>query len=343
MRKLQPKGAPGKPLQMEDIARLAGVSESTVSRALADNPLVSARTRAHVQKIASDAGYRINPIARSLRSRRTGIISVAVPLVHERQQHLSDPFMMTMLALLADELTERGYSMLLTKVARHQDAWVEQLLSSGHADGVILIGQSVEHEAIDAAAGKGLPVVAWGERLSGQHYVSVGSDNRRGGELAAEHLIGQGRKRMAFLGDDRLPEVSSRFQGFNAVLKRHRLALIANGHVRTGFDPEEAYRTMKGMLAKGGDPDSVFAASDVIALSAIRALREHGRRVPQDVSVIGFDDIQMASYAHPSLTTIHQDFARGAVLLVDKVLAAIAGEQSSSEVIEPQLIVRESA
>src|SRR3546814_6095568 len=108
------------------IARMAGVSESTVSRALANNPAVAARTRALVQKIAADAGYRINPAARSLRSKRTGIVSVAVPLAHQRAQHLYDPFMMTMLALLADELTGRGYSMLLSKVARHEDGRSEE-------------------------------------------------------------------------------------------------------------------------------------------------------------------------------------------------------------------------
>src|SRR3546814_17799246 len=130
------------------------VSESTVSRALANNPAVAARTRALVQKITADAGYRINPAARSLRSKRTGIVSVAVPLAHQRAQHLYDPFMMTMLALLADELTGRGYSMLLSKVARHEDGWIEDLLNGGQAAGVILLGQSFKHEEQGSAAGR---------------------------------------------------------------------------------------------------------------------------------------------------------------------------------------------
>ncbi|PKL99341.1 MAG: LacI family transcriptional regulator [Gammaproteobacteria bacterium HGW-Gammaproteobacteria-7] len=334
---------PSRTLNMADIAKAAGVSESTVSRALADNPVVSARTRAHVQKIASEAGYRINPIARSLRSRRTGIISVAIPLVHQRDPHLSDPFMMTMLALLADELTGRGYSMLLSKTARHQDGWVQDLVRAGHADGVIVVGQSLEHEAINAAAAQGIPVVAWGERLPGQHYPSVGSDNSHGAALATRHLIEHGRERIAFLGDDRVPEAASRLAGYRAELERHGRPVQRALQVRAGFEADEAYRDVKAMLTKGGRPDGVLACSDVIALSAIRALSEAGLRVPQDVSVIGFDDVALAAYSHPSLTTVRQNLPQAARELVEKVLASIAGERPESTVLATELIIRESA
>lgn len=328
---------------MADIAHTAGVSESTVSRALADNPVISARTRAHVQKIAREAGYRINPIARSLRARRTGIVSVAIPLMHQRDQHLSDPFMMTMLALLADELTERGHSMLLSKTSRHHEGWIEDLVRSGHADGVILVGQSLEHEAIDAAAREGYPVVAWGERIPGQRYASVGSDNALGAALACRHLIEHGRERIAFLGDERVPEVASRLRGYLAELECHGKTPLRALRVRCGFEAEEAYRAVKAMLAKGARPDGVVACSDVIALSAIRALGEVGLRVPQDVSVVGFDDIPMAAYSHPSLTTIHQDLPEAARQLVEKVLTAVAGGRPESTVLAPQLVIRESA
>ncbi|HBK56987.1 MAG TPA: LacI family transcriptional regulator [Xanthomonadales bacterium] len=328
---------------MADIAQAAGVSESTVSRALADNPVVSARTRAHVQKIAQDAGYRINPVARCLRSRRTGIIAVAIPLVHQRDQHLSDPFMMTMLALLADALTARGYSMLLSKTARHTDGWVVDLVCAGHADGVIVVGQSFEHDAINAAVGRGVPVVVWGEQLPGQRYATVGSDNAEGAALATRHLLEHGRDRIAFLGDERVPEAAARLAGFRAELARHGRTPQRNLLVRASFEADEAYRAVKAMLAKGARPDGVVACSDVIALSAIRALGEAGLRVPQDVSVIGFDDIAMAAYSHPSLTTVRQDLPGGAALLVEKVLAAIAGEATTTHVLAPVLMVRESA
>ena len=331
------------PLQMSDIARMAGVSESTVSRALANNPAVATRTRALVQKIAADAGYRINPAARSLRSKRTGIVSVAVPLAHQRAQHLYDPFMMTMLALLADELTSRGYSMLLSKIAKHQEGWIEDLRNGGQADGVILIGQSFEHEAINRAAKGGLAIVAWGEQLADQAYPSVGSDNRLGGLLATRHLLEHGRRQIAFLGDERLPEITPRFAGYRSALAEQGLTPDRALLVRTEFELDDAYRAVKAMLAKGARPDGIFAVSDVIAVGAIRALADASLRVPQDVSVIGFDDIALAAYSHPSLTTIRQDLALGARLLVDKLIARSNNLPVDTTVIAPQLIVRESA
>jgi DNA-binding LacI/PurR family transcriptional regulator len=329
--------------QMADIARMAGVSESTVSRALADNPLVAERTRAYIKQLAADAGYQVDPAASSLRSRRSNTICVAVPLMHAHEQPLSDPFMMTMLALLAEELTGRGYSMLLSKVDRHQDRWVEQLARSSRADGLIMLGQSSEHDAMDAAAREGWPMVVWGSCIDGQAYASIGSDNRRGGELATAHLIEAGRRRIAFLGDEQLPEVAPRFAGYRAMLDQHQLPFDPRLHARSHFVSEDAYRLTRAMLKKADPPDGIFAASDLIALGAIRALTEAGLRVPQDVSLVGFDDLPLASYSQPSLTTIRQDLTLAARLLVDHLLKLVEGKKVESVELPVQLVVRESA
>ena len=328
---------------MEDIARLAGVSESTVSRALAGKSVVSEKTRAHIQKIASDLGYRVNPAARSLRSRRTQVVSVAVPLVHEQDQHLSDPFMMLMLAHLADELTERGYSMLLSRIPTHDEGWIEHLVRPGRADGVVLVGQSLEHESINRAAHAGVPLVVWGAKMANQPYVSVGSDNRLGGLQAGRHLAALGCRRIAFLGDERLPEIGARFEGYREALQEHGLAADPRLHVRTHFIAETAYDAVKAMLAKGAEPDGIFAASDVIAISAVRALAEAGRRVPLDVSVVGYDDIPLARHTHPTLTTVRQDIQLGARLLTEALLGMIEGHPGTSVEFTPELIVRGSA
>ncbi|MBB5883825.1 LacI family transcriptional regulator [Xanthomonas sp. LMG 8992] len=336
-------GAPAARLQMADIARMAGVSESTVSRALADNPVVAERTRAYIKQLARDAGYRVDPVARSLRSRRSNIVCVAVPLMHAHEQPLSDPFMMTMLALLADALTARGYSMLLSKLDQHQDHWVEDLAHNSRADGVIMLGQSHEHASLDAAARGGLPMLVWGSRIDGQAYASVGSDNLRGGELATAHLIEHGRRRIAFLGDEQLPEVAPRFAGYRRMLETHGLAFDPRLHARSHFLSEDAYRLTRAMLKKTDPPDAVFAASDVIALGAIRALIEAGHRVPQDIALVGFDDIPLAAYSQPPLTTVRQDLAHAATLLVDGVLNLIAGVPVDSVELPVSLVVRESA
>lgn len=330
-------------LQMSDIARLAGVSESTVSRALADSPLIAARTRERIQRLAEEAGYAVNPVARNLRAREMRVIAVAIPLVHEREQPLSDPFMMTMLALLADALSDRGYNMLLSKIAVHEDGWVRRLQHPGRADGVILIGQSFEHAAINEAARAGLALAAWGTQLKAQRYPSIGTDNRLGGRLATEHLLARGRRRIAFLGDERLPEVAHRFDGYRTALRDHGLRRDASLHVRSHFAADDAYRAARELCTSGAVFDAVVAASDVIAMNAMRAIAESGRRVPQDVSVVGFDDILLAQYAQPALTTVRQDIARGAVALVDTVIAAIQGEPTASLALEPMLVVRASA
>ncbi len=329
--------------QMADIARMAGVSESTVSRALAGSPVVAERTRAYIKQIAADAGYQVDPVARSLRAKRSNTVSVAVPLMHALDQPLSDPFLMTMLALLAEELTGRGYSMLLSKLDRHQDGWVEQLARGNRSDGVIVLGQSSEHTALDQAARDGLPMAVWGSRIDGQSYISVGSDNFQGGALATEHLIASGRQRIAFLGDDQLPEVAPRFAGYRHALEQHGLEFDTRLHARSHFVSEDAYRLTRAMLKKTDPPDGLFAASDVIAVGAIRALVEAGHRVPQDISLVGFDDIPLAAYSQPPLTTVRQDLSLAARLLVDRLLALIAGEAVESVEMPVKLVVRESA
>jgi len=330
-------------LQMSDIARLAGVSESTVSRALKDSPMIAASTRERIQRLAEDAGYVVNPVASSLRSRQAGVITVAVPLVHEREPHLADPFMMTMLAHLADTLADRGYNMLLAKIAVHQDHWLRRLQQPGRSDGVILIGQSIEHAAINEAARAGIPLVAWGACLPAQKYPVVGSDNHLGGRLATEHLLAQGRRRPVFLGDERLPEIAHRHEGYREALREAGVAASPELRVRTGFAGSEAEGHVRELIASGTDFDGIVAVSDVIAIGAIRALNEAGRRVPEDVAVVGFDDILFAEHANPPLTTVRQDIARGAVALVDTVIAVIRGETPASTVLPPTLVVRRSA
>lgn len=334
---------PGQRLQMADIARLAGVSESTVSRALANSTLIAESTRTRIQRLAEEAGYVVNPVARSLRSRQTSVITVAIPLVHEQEQQLSDPFMMTMIALLADALSERGYHMLLAKIASHRDGWVRRLLQPGRSDGVILIGQSFEHAAINEAARAGIPLVAWGSQLPAQRYPTVGTDNRLGGRIATEHLLRHGRRRIAFLGDERLPEVGHRHEGYRSALLDAGLRPLPELHVRSHFVAEHAYRSVRELIERGTEFDGVVAASDMIAISAIRALAQSGRRVPQDVSVVGFDDILLAEHSHPPLTTVRQELAEGAQALVETAIAAVRGEDVGSTVLAPTLIVRASA
>lgn len=329
-------------LTMSDLADIAGLSTSTVSRALQDSPLIALKTRRRIQELAREHSYSINPVARSLRSRKTGTIAVVVPLVHEADQPLSDPFFMAMLSHLADALSLRGCDLLLQKVPVHADDWVSRTISNRRADAVIVIGQSLEHASIDAAARDGVPVVAWGAMLPDQHYATVGSDNREGGRLAAVHLLGNGRRRLAFLGNCELPEVSQRFEGFLAAHREvglpHDPALILPAH----FGRNDARRASRALVESGVPFDGVVAASDIIATAMVRALGEKGIGVPQDVGVVGFDDAPLAAFSAPPLTTIRQHLKAGAGYLVDLALAAAGGEVGKSIQMPVELIVRGS-
>ncbi len=327
---------------MAEVARLAGVSESTVSRALADNPLISVSTRAKIQEIARRTGFSVNPHASGLRSKKTNVIAVVITLIHDRSQHVSDPFMMTMLAHIADALADAGCDMLLSKVSAHEDGWIERLFATRRPAAALLVGQSLEHEAIEQAAKAGLPIVAWGAGLGDQTYAVVGSDNRQGGYLAAKHLISLGRQRIAFLGDRALPEIGQRFDGVVRALAEAGLPANAGLVHSSGFNGAGAFEAASALIREAGPFDALVAASDVIAMSAIRALLAAGRRVPQDVSVVGFDDIDMAAYTTPPLTTVRQDLALGAQLLVERAVALANGEAVASVTLPASLVVRES-
>jgi DNA-binding LacI/PurR family transcriptional regulator len=333
----------GRIRNITDLARLAGVSPGTVSRALADSQLISKKTRERIQEIAREHDFRPNVMARNLRIKRAGAIGVLIPLGHETGQHISDPFFMTLLGQLADALTERGYDLLLSRVIPADPHWLSRVAESGRVDGVILIGQSDQSAVIDEVAKRYLPMVAWGANLPGQVHCSVGSNNRRGGELATTHLIERGCRSFAFFGDPIAPEIAERLEGCRValaeagmsdaltVLPAHLTAETAHSTISKWFDEIKTI------------PDGIIAASDVIAMSALRALSEHGVSVPGNVRIVGYDDLAFASQTVPPLSTIRQDLSAGATHLVDLLFRRIAGEKTSSIILEPQLVVRQSS
>jgi DNA-binding LacI/PurR family transcriptional regulator len=330
-------------ITMADLAKRAGVSEATVSRALAESPLIAQKTRKRIQEIAAKSGYRVNPVASSLRSRITRTIAVLIPLQHEVRQAISDPFFMELLGYIADALTERGYSMLLAKIDGSSPDWVSESLRTRRADGVIVIGQSLHHAVLNEAADLGLKMVVWGQQLEDQRYVTVGSDNQSGGYLATSHLIDQGCHRIAFFGDTRVPEVSARREGYARALEQHGLTQTPRLEIAVHFGAEAAYQEAKSLLESGLQIDGIFAASDGIAMSAMRALAEHKLRVPADVAVVGFDGLPMAMFANPPLTTIRQDLATSGRLLVEKLLDSIADKPVASSMLPAELIGRASS
>ncbi len=333
----------GQRMQMQDIANLAGVSTSTVSRALSHSSLVNDETRTRIAELARSHNYSINIGARNLRLQHSRTVAVVVPYDVRTRQHISDPFFVSMLGSLADALTEQGYDMLLSRVDAERLDLVAQLEASGRAIGVILIGQWHHHDQLNELANRKVPLVVWGARLPRQTYCTVGSDNITGGLLATQHLIETGRRRIAFFGDPELPEIGQRYEGYQRALKHHGIPLDARLVVAAEFSEGSSRRAVDALLEKKIVFDGVFASSDLLAMRAIGALREKGLIVPRDVGVVGYDDIELSQYFHPSLTTIRQPILKGGEALVNALLALVANKALSSEVLPTELVVRESS
>jgi len=331
------------PAKMSDIARLAGVSASTVSRALAGSPLVATAKREEIMRLARERGYVVNSTARNLRLQRTQTLSVVIPLAHETSQPLSDPFFMEMLGQLADAITQRGYGMFLQKIVPPMDDWLPKLIASQRADGLIVIGQSTEHAALEAAAPIYKPMVVWGGHLAAQSYCTVGTDNVGGALAAVEHLIRIGRRRIVFVGDPSIPEIGLRYEGYRLAHERATRLRAPPHLVPAHLTADTAYEAVRAFIGSGGGFDAVFGATDVIAMSALRALTASGLAVPRDVSVVGFDDIALAAYANPPLTTVRQDLQRGAHMLVDLLFRRMQGEETPSATMPAELVIRESS
>lgn len=325
-----------------EIARIAGVSPATVSRALAGNPVVAQATRERVRDLAREHGFRLNLTASALRKRRTGTIGVVAPLGPDAAQALSDPFFVGLIAPLADALTEAGYDLLLSRVIPADDEWLANRVDGGRVDGTIVIGQSNQVDAIERVAARYEPLIVWGARVHDGVQVTVGTDNLAGGRIAAEHLLSRGRSRIAFFGDPTVPEFAARYQGFRETLAaagRSVADLLLPVHLTTA----DAYQEILDFLARKELPDGIAAASDVIAMSALRALAERGLRVPEDVSVVGYDDVPLARHTAPPLTTVRQNFEMGARLLVELLLRRMRGEAVESVEMAPELVVRDSS
>jgi DNA-binding LacI/PurR family transcriptional regulator len=331
--------------KMAEVARRAGVSLSTVSRALAGSPLISDDTRNLVRSVAERLDYRVDAAGSSLRTGLTRTAGVVIPLTHAETQHLSDPFFLEILGAIADELAARSYNMLLAKVTHDPSDWITSAVRSRRADGVIVIGQSLHHAELNALSDADVPLVVWGAQLPAQRYATVGSDNEQGGYSATRHLLEQGCRDIVFLGDSAVPEVAARLTGYARALREAGRPREARFElcVRFGSDRDTAHRAVAALLDADAAFDGVVACSDVFAMSAVQALLERGRRVPADCAVVGYDDIPFASLVTPPLTTVRQNCREGARQLVDNLMRAIGGERPSSAVLPTQIVVRASS
>jgi DNA-binding LacI/PurR family transcriptional regulator len=329
-----------------DIAELAGVSQATVSRALRNSPLVRPETRERVQQIARELNYFVNRNAAGLRTHQSNTIALLIFDDSKTVTSQLNLFFLSMLDNIMRSAARLGYDILVS-LQQLNDDWHIQYCASQRADGLILLGYGdyVDYrEKLDALAEADTHFIIWGPIDRDQPGHSIACDNESGGRQAAQHLLRLGRKRIAFLGSrsSSSPEFAARFQGYADTLADAGIAPDAGLQVNADNSEIQGYKAVRKLLEQGATFDALFAVTDLVAIGAMRALKEAGVRVPADVSVVGFDDMPLAAYVTPALSTVRQNVATAPDALVRAIVGLIEGQPAESTLITPELVVRDS-
>ena len=329
-----------------DIAELAGVSQPTVSRALRGDRTVSEATRMRIEAIARQLNYKVDKNASSLRRGLTNTLALLFFEDQTPDDSLINPFFPAMLGSITRTCAKRGFD-LLVSIQQLSANWHVDYEDSRKADGIILLGYGdyeVYRARLDQLVAQGTHFVCWGVVQPGRPGTTIGCDNVEGGRMAAQHLIDQGRRRIAFLGDasEHYPEFANRYRGYAAALRDAGLPVDPGLQVDVIAFEEAGQEAAQRLIARGIPFDAIFAVSDLIAIGAMRALADAGLSIPGDVAIVGFDNLPAAASANPPLTTIAQDYGRAGELLVDALIAQLSGRPVSGELLAPRLVTRAS-
>ena len=339
-----PDGKPRRSPTLEVVAELAGVSRATVSRVVNGSSKVSAEVHAAVTKAISELGYVPNRAARTLVTRRTDTI---VLIMHERTDTVfEDPFFANVLRGVNAAMSSTDLQLVLLHARGDQQRErALRYVCNGHVDGALLISMHGDDPMPDAIRAAEIPMVAMGRPPSGPRADYVDADNAGGGREAVRHLIATGRRCLATLaGPLDMSAGVDRLRGYVQATRTASMRAAAGRVAYGDFTEAAGYRGIKQLLEKTPKIDGVFIASDLMAMGALRALRELGRRVPDDVAIIGFDDAPLARYADPPLTTIRQPVER----LGQEMVRLLLHRQSDPDgelqtiILPTELVVRSS-
>lgn len=310
-----------------DVAERAGVSQSTVSRALSGSPVIAEPTRSRVMKAAEELGYFVDERAARLRRGSTGTLAVVVICRPGETAGEINPFAYALLGSVCLAASERGFETLVSFQA-HGNAFFGHYQEHGRADGLVVIGTTTNEAAWDyfrKLKGEGRRVVYWGSPTDDLEWVR--SDNHAAGKLAAEHLLAAGYCRPCFMGalDGPQRQFAERYEGYAAVMREAGLEPVLIVPPKSPTRAQEGRRAARRLIARPDGIDAVFAACDAMALGALEAFAAADLLVPRDMGVIGFDDLLAARLSRPSLTSIGPDPAEAGAALVETVLAQDEG------------------
>ncbi len=326
-----------------DIARLAGVSKSTVSRALNDSPLIGDETKERIRAIARQHDFQINVPAQRLSKKVSHTIAFITHAYHH-DFTWADLFGLEIMGGISSGLHSKGYDLLVVHVDPHDSKWAHQYLDTGRVDGFILMTSTRKQSHIKTLVEMGAPFIVWGVPHPVYKFCSIMGDNFTGGKLATEHLLRSGRQKIAFLGGPAEElEVQQRHNGYETALKAAGKsidpALLAYGD----FSNTSGATAMRQLLTQAPDLDAVFVNSDLMAIAAMDVIREMGRRVPEEVAVIGYDDLSITAHSNPPLTTIRQNIPLAGKMLAQNLVQYLETGVITNMTMPVELILRESA
>lgn len=300
---------------MRDVARVASVSTSTVSHVINDTRYVSPETRARVLQAIKDLNYHHNRLASSLRHRRTRTLGLLLP-------NSSNPYFASILAGIEEACFENDYNIILGYAADAPERELTYLrvLLSRQVDGMLLVSTGAYEQSVALLNSYDVPVVMVDRSRQMDQVDEISADNYQGGRLATEHLLEYGHRRIACIAGPELSPAQERLRGYRDALHDAGITPDARLIVAGDFRHESGYDAMKQLLRLDAPPDAVFVVNDMMAMGALHALHRAGYRVPEDVSVVGYDDISLAAYTVPALTTIRQPAREVGQLAVTRLI-----------------------
>lgn len=326
-----------------DIAKLAGVSKSTVSRALNNSPLIGEETKEQIRSIARQHNFEINVSARQLSLKQSNIIAYVTHAYHQ-DFSVADLFGLEIMGGISSGLAALGYDLLVIHVDPNDTKWARKYLDGGRVDGFILMTSARKQSHVKALLELGAPFITWGMPHSGQKYCSVSGDNVNGGKLATKHLIDSGRRKIGFIGgpEDEV-EVQQRLTGYKAALQEAGMEINTDRIIYGDFSNTSGAKAMAKLMEQVPDLDAVFINSDLMAIAAMDIIREHGKEVPKEIAVVGYDDLSVAANSNPPLTTIRQNVPLAGKMLAQNLIQFLQTKVATNVSIPVDLIIRKSA
>ncbi|ELK47774.1 LacI family DNA-binding transcriptional regulator [Halobacillus sp. ACCC02827] len=322
---------------IKDVAKLAGVAVSTVSYALNDSNKISLETKRRVKEAASALNYQKNGIASDLKKHRTNTIALIL-------SDLSGPYYSELIKGVQDVAVSNGYDLIACSSVGGKESTAVKFLREKRVDGAIILAHNIDDDIAVEAAREGFPLVVLDRKLNNDNIYHVEVDNEHGGFIATEYLIKYGFKKIGYVsGPSNSYDNKRRLEGFKKALDMHNIVFQSKWKVSGDFTREGGYRAAKLLIAQQEMPEAVFFANDEMAIGGLKAFEEYGIKVPEDISIIGFDDIQISEFVSPPLTTVSQPKYEVGALAVHIIFQALQNQDVDSKyTLHTKLVQRNS-